>query len=319
MKYSNIPAAKNLVVTLKQWGIKDIIISPGSRNAPLILSFSVDSYFNCYSIVDERSAAFFALGLAQNQQKPCAVVCTSGSALLNYYPAVAEAYYSEIPLLVISADRPPYKIDVGDGQTIRQDYVFDRHIGYSANLKLDVSHATTTIAQFDSGLLEASQDSVEEFNNQETITALQIAWQKKLPVHINIPFEEPLYGTQEYTAAIEDSTKYTDFETSIAVSSDMPEFQKKWRTAKKKMVLVGVNHQTELSEYIIEELANDPTVVVFTETTSNLHHPNFFPSIDSIIFPIEKSEDSDELFKKLQPTILLTFGGLIVSKKLRPF
>ena len=126
--------AQTVVMHCKAKGIKDIVISPGSRNAPLTIGFTEDPYFDCYSIVDERSAAFFALGMAQQWQRPVAVLCTSGSALLNYYPAVAEAFYSTVPLVVISADRPFYKIDVGDGQTIRQDHVFDRHIGYSANL-----------------------------------------------------------------------------------------------------------------------------------------------------------------------------------------
>jgi len=88
------------------------------------------------------------LGIAQQLKEPVAVVCTSGSALLNYYPAIAEAFYSTIPLVVISADRPSYKIDIGDGQTIRQDNVFQRHIGYSANLEQDVSHATDRVGKY---------------------------------------------------------------------------------------------------------------------------------------------------------------------------
>ena len=104
MKYSSIPAAQSVVQHCKCKGIQNIVISPGSRNAPLTIGFTEDTYFQCYSIVDERSAAFFALGIAQQLRKPVAVVCTSGSALLNYYPAVAEAFYSDIPLVVISAD-----------------------------------------------------------------------------------------------------------------------------------------------------------------------------------------------------------------------
>jgi 2-succinyl-5-enolpyruvyl-6-hydroxy-3-cyclohexene-1-carboxylate synthase len=125
MKYSSIPSAQSVVFHCKSRGIKNVVISPGSRNAPLTIGFSNDPYFSCYSIVDERSAAFFALGMAQHLQKPVIAVCTSGSALLNYYPAVAEAFYSDIPLIVISADRPGYKVDIGDGQTIRQESVFE--------------------------------------------------------------------------------------------------------------------------------------------------------------------------------------------------
>ena len=93
MKYSSIPSAQSVVLHCKAKGIRDLVISPGSRNAPLTIGFTSDDYFNCYSMVDERSAAFFALGMAQQLQRPVAVLCTSGSALLNYYPAVAEAFF----------------------------------------------------------------------------------------------------------------------------------------------------------------------------------------------------------------------------------
>ncbi|NKI32101.1 2-succinyl-5-enolpyruvyl-6-hydroxy-3-cyclohexene-1-carboxylic-acid synthase [Muricauda sp. DJ-13] len=317
MKYSAIPSAKNLVLAFKEKGIKDIVISPGSRNAPLILSFTADSFFNCFSIVDERSAAFFALGMAQNQKRPVAVVCTSGSALLNYYPAVAEAYYSDIPLLVVSSDRPPYKIDVGDGQTIRQDNVFDRHIGYSANLKLDVSHATKKIQEYQPDLLQSTQKDVDKFNLKELETALDIALIDMLPVHINIPFEEPLYELQE----LESRPTLLSNRKGLATESKQSfiEFADKWKAASKKMVLVGVNYPNEIDQSLLDILAKDPSVIVFTETTSNLHHPEFFASIDSIIFPIEKSAGQDDLFKNLQPEILLTFGGLVVSKKVKAF
>ena len=138
MIYPKIPLAQTVVQLCKLKNIKHIVISPGSRNAPLTLGFTNDDFFNCYSIVDERCAAFFALGIAQQIKEPTAVVCTSGSALLNYYPAVAEAFYSDIPLIVLSADRPKHLINIGDGQTINQKDVFEKHILFSANLKLDL-------------------------------------------------------------------------------------------------------------------------------------------------------------------------------------
>ena len=97
MTYPKIALAQTVVQICKSKGIEHIIISPGSRSAPLTIGFTKDPFFTCYSIVDERCAAFFALGIAQQIQKPTAVLCTSGSAMLNYYPAVAEAYYSRIP------------------------------------------------------------------------------------------------------------------------------------------------------------------------------------------------------------------------------
>lgn len=106
MSYPKIPLAQSIIEICKAKGLLDIIISPGSRNAPLTIGFVGNKEFNCYSIADERCAAFMAVGMAQQLKRPVAVVCTSGSALLNYYPAVAEAFYSQLPIVIISADRP---------------------------------------------------------------------------------------------------------------------------------------------------------------------------------------------------------------------
>src|SRR6056300_1664861 len=144
-KYPLIPLAQTLVRLCAHHQIERIVICAGSRNAPLTNGFVSDSYFKTYSIVDERAAAFFALGMAQQLNQPVALVCTSGSALLNFYPAIAEAYYSDIPLVVLSADRLPHRIDIGDGQTIRQKNVFSPHVEAEASLLPDVIHATSTL------------------------------------------------------------------------------------------------------------------------------------------------------------------------------
>jgi len=318
MTYSDIPAAQTLILYFKARGVKNIVISPGSRNAPLTISFTKNPFFKCFSIVDERCAAFFAMGMAQHLREPVAVICSSGSALLNFYPAVAEAYYSDIPLIVISADRPSYRIDIGDGQTIRQENVMEKHIGYSANLKQDVSHATETISKYGQHLLGEEQEHVQDYNEREIAKALSVAFDEKYPVHINIPFEEPLYGRVEEPSVqlqnyqlseIVGDMQHEDWETLAAI----------WKSLPRKMVLAGVNHPNALEEEVLQLLAKDPDTVLFTETTSNLHHPEFFESIDSIIAPIEKSKNAAELFNALQPDLLVTFGGLIVSKKIKAF
>lgn len=318
MMYSDIPAAQTLVLYFRSRGVKNIVISPGSRNAPLTISFTKNPFFNCFSIVDERCAAFFAMGMAQHLQEPVAVLCSSGSAMLNFYPAVAEAFYSDIPLIVVSADRPSYRIDIGDGQTIRQENVLEKHIGYSASLKQDVSHATNTISKYGKSLLNESQEEIQNYNEDEMAKALSIAFEEKSPVHINIPFEEPLYGRVE-----EPSVQIQDVGTNLineaSGEENWDELSQTWQSSSRKMVLVGVNQPNALETEILESLAKDSNTVLFTETTSNLHHPEFFESIDSIIAPIEKSEKRDELFKKLQPELLVTFGGLIVSKKIKAF
>ncbi|PIB22987.1 2-succinyl-5-enolpyruvyl-6-hydroxy-3-cyclohexene-1-carboxylic-acid synthase [Maribacter sp. 4G9] len=320
MKYSNIPVAQSIIGHCKANGINNIVISPGSRNAPLTLSFTNDSFFNCYSIVDERCAAFFALGMAQNLRRPVVLVCTSGSALLNYYPAIAEAYYSEIPLVVISADRPSYKIDIGDGQTIRQDYVYHRHIGYSANLRQDLSHSTEKIRRYrptwvESVDLEEGQGIVHAFNQDELNKALSIAIQNNLPVHINVPFEEPLYSVEEMELELPEAVR----PGQEIVGGSLVDFVEIWNKAERKIILVGVNYPDSIAQDILDDIGNDSSVLVFTETTSNLHHEHFFNSIDSILAPIETSNERESLFKDLRPELLITIGGHVVSKKIKAF
>jgi len=262
MKYSNIPSAQTILQHCQAKGIKNVVLSPGSRNAPLTISFTENPYFTCYSVVDERSAGFFALGMAQQLKKPVAVICTSGSALLNYYPAIAEAFYSDIPLVVISADRPPNKIDIGDGQTIRQTNVFENHIGYSANLILDKIGDSS------------QQKSVQEFNDTALNNALNTTIATNTPVHINVPFEEPLYGTvPEMKTQASIVFESTEKGSLFTIKEDLLEV---WQQSKKIMVLVGVNSPNTIEQQVLNTLAEDPRVVVFTETTSNIHHPNFF-------------------------------------------
>ncbi|APQ18539.1 2-succinyl-5-enolpyruvyl-6-hydroxy-3-cyclohexene-1-carboxylic-acid synthase [Maribacter hydrothermalis] len=321
MKYSLIPTAQTVVQHCQANDISNIVISPGSRNAPLTIAFAENPFFSCFSIVDERCAAFFALGMAQQLKKPVVVLCTSGSALLNYYPAIAEAYFSNIPLIVISADRPIYKVGIGDGQTINQKNVYENHIGYSANLKQDVTHSTDKITQYKPDWIKnrdvlTVQNEVQKFNDNELNNVLNTAITGNYPVHINVPFEEPLYKT------IAKLTVHPNIQPIYKKEIQLPSlnFEKNiWNTSKRKMVLVGVNTPNSIAENIILNLANDPSVIVLTETTSNLYHPNFFNSIDSIIAPIELNDANENLFESLKPDVLITFGGLIVSKKVKAF
>ena len=299
MKWPKHDLAQFIIQLCKAKGVKHIVISPGSRNAPLTLGFTNHSFFNCYSIVDERAAAFFALGIAQQTSEAVALICTSGSALLNYYPAVAEAYYTGLPLVVISADRPPHLINVGDGQTIIQPHAFGKHILFEANLKPTQKRFLFGVHHF--------QHKAQHL----ILKALETAQEKMGPVHINVPFDEPLYETVNQPITIKNISRNVATKGHLRLNKST---QKTWQNAKRKLVLVGVNPPDALESSIIEYLANDPSVIVLTETTSNLHHPNFFPSIDQLIAPLKANE-----FKALQPELLLTFGGLIISKKIKAF
>ncbi|MDM1503708.1 2-succinyl-5-enolpyruvyl-6-hydroxy-3-cyclohexene-1-carboxylic-acid synthase [Myroides marinus] len=289
MNYPQIELAQSIIEICKAKNIQHIIISPGSRNAPLTIGFASDPFFTCYSLADERCAAFFGMGIAQQNEFPVALVCTSGSALLNYYPAVAEAFYSQIPMVIISADRPTSKIDIGDGQTIRQRNVYDNHIMYNANL-------------------------TEEANQENDIlinTAINTAIAQKGPVHINAPFEEPLYNTLD---ALTVNPTIIDIEELPQQYIEYDQYIEDYKKAAKKLVLVGVNNPGVLDNSIIEWLANDPSVIVMTETTSNLHHPTYVEHIDRIITTF-----SEEDFLAFQPDILITFGGMVVSKRIKAF
>lgn len=321
MTYPKIPLAQTLVELCKAKSIKHIVISPGSRNAPLTIGFTNNPYFKCYSVVDERCAAFFALGIAQHLQEPTAVLCTSGSALLNYYPAVAEAFYSNIPLIVLSADRPKHLIGVGDGQTINQKNVFENHILYSANLKLDLKDENNIAAEEELPIIKNLEDKLERFlglqkdiqthNEEEINKAINFSIFKKGPVHINIPLDEPLYETVPKLSVAPNVITPPKKENTLD-EYVLKECFDDWNTAAKKMILVGVNPPNQIEKNWLDEIAEDDSVIVFTETTSNLYHKSFFPCIDKMIAPL-----SDEDQKALQPDILLTFGGLIVSKKIK--
>nr|WP_314897041.1 2-succinyl-5-enolpyruvyl-6-hydroxy-3-cyclohexene-1-carboxylic-acid synthase [uncultured Flavobacterium sp.] len=291
MIYPKIPLAQSIIQICLAKGITTIIISPGSRNAPLTIGFVSNPAFECYSIADERAAAFFALGIAQQTKQPVALVCTSGSALLNYYPAFAEAFYSQIPLIVISADRPQSKIDIGDGQTIRQENVFINHSLYNANLNEEVSKA----------------------NDFKINEAIDFALHKKGPVHINAPFEEPLYETVSELSVDVMVNGFANL-NALGTVENISEFATIWNNATKKMILVGVNEPNVINEKTIAALAQDESVIVMTETTSNVNHPSFINNIDTIITPF-----TNEDFEDFRPEILVTFGGMIVSKRIKAF
>ena len=323
MKHSKIPLSQTVVTLCKIHNIKHIVISPGSRNAPLTIGFTHDDFFSCYSIVDERCAAFFALGIAQQTQEPAAVVCTSGSALLNYYPAIAEAFYSHIPVVVLSADRPKRFIGIGDGQTINQKNVYGEHVLYSANLKLDIDTEDKANSKDDLPIFKNLENKLERFigiqkdiqsyNESELHDALTISGLRSGPVHINIPFDEPLYETVEELSISPKPYKLQNKREKVE-EFEIESLLDIWHNAKRKMILVGVLAPNSIEEKWLEELADDDSVIVFTETTSNIRYKDIFPGIDKIIAPLEEEE-----FESLQPEILMTFGGLIVSKKIKAF
>lgn len=288
--YPNNSLAQLIVSELIHAEIAHVVISPGSRNAPLIIGLNGVNEIQKFSIADERSAAFFALGIAQQTKKPVALVCTSGSALLNYYPAVAEAYYNQIPLVVISADRPKHLIDVGDGQTIRQENVFQNHCLENVNLPMDAVNSVASKVR----------------------NAIHLANSKRGPIHINVPFDEPLYEVTDQKLKYEVRSVSKDGENLFEELPNLNEYVNIWNNSNKKIVLVGSYDPDDVLQRQLEELVDDPSVLVMIENTANVGHLKFINSIDKLIFPFEADE-----IENFRPDVLLTLGGMIVSKKIK--
>ena len=210
MKYSTIPSAQSIIKHCKAKGVSNIIISPGSRNAPFIISFTNNSYFNCYSIVDERSAGYFALGISQQKNKPVAIICTSGTATLNYAPAIAESYYQNVPLLVLTADRQQNGLEIGDGQSINQKGLFQN------------------FCENNYSLVEDENDN-SKMNSALIQEAFYELTQNNKTVHLNIQLSEPLYDTIELKP-IEKCPSHEEMESFLGISTKAEAFIEKWNS-----------------------------------------------------------------------------------------
>ena len=286
----------DLVQIAFQKGIRHIVFSSGSRNAPLIIAFNEHGGFATYSVHDERSAAFIALGMAQQTGETVALVCTSGSATLNYSPAIAEAYYQRIPLLVITADRPLEWIDQGEGQTMKQHNIYANFIKESFEIFQETTHP------------DEIWYNTRMFN--EAINLCRIP--PFGPVHVNLPLREPLYQ-RDYNFS-EVAVKIIDNISPVPHLSDseIGSLAEKWNAAKSKMILTGVIPYDPELKNLIRELAADPSVIVLTETTSNLYDDTFINNIDRFIMSLKSEEENH-----FKPDVLLTFGSHVVSKKIK--
>ncbi|WP_185853305.1 2-succinyl-5-enolpyruvyl-6-hydroxy-3-cyclohexene-1-carboxylic-acid synthase [Blattabacterium cuenoti] len=295
--YSNKKVVQSLGEILKKKSIFNIIISPGSRNAPIIIHFTQYKDFQTYSIVDERCAGFFALGIAQQIRKPVVISCTSGSAVVNYYPAVTEAFYQKIPLILVTADRPKEIIDIFEGQSIHQENIFQKHVETSVQLTEDESQ---------SGIW---------YNEKLMNESINKCILKNKPIHINIPFSEPLYKTTNQLQVKPKIIKTIPVRNCcIETSKSYKKEQYIWKKYKRKMILLGLHYPEKNMEKILRELSLDPSIVILTETTSHVYGKLFFSNIDQLIFNMNVKE-----WISLKPHILLTTGINIISKKIKFF
>ncbi|MBX7052482.1 MAG: 2-succinyl-5-enolpyruvyl-6-hydroxy-3-cyclohexene-1-carboxylic-acid synthase [Flavobacteriales bacterium] len=286
---------QDFVSLLTAHGIEHVIITPGSRNAPFSISLLNYPGITSHSIVDERSAGFVALGMAQQLSKPVVLICTSGTAALNFAPAIAEAYYQRIPLLIITADRPMEWIDQGEGQSIRQR---DLHRNYVK--------ASCEIAE------EAHDGDLVWYNVRVMDEAIRLCTEGVPgPVHINFPLRESLYKTVDNHDRNVKMIRTAATEISIH-PDELKVVKTRLAQSKKVMVLAGqLPDQPELESYLTTFAQRD-NVIVFTEAHSNLSSDTFITTIDRLIMGFDKEKK-----KYILPDILITIGRNIISRKIK--
>jgi 2-succinyl-5-enolpyruvyl-6-hydroxy-3-cyclohexene-1-carboxylate synthase len=285
----------NFIDVLARKGVKNALISPGSRNAPLTIALVRHPEINTKSISDERSAAFVALGMAQNLHQPVAICCTSGSAAYNYAPAVAEAFFQEIPLIILTADRPKEWIHQHDGQTIYQTDIFGKHVKQSFEIGADYSHP----------------DAV--WHIERTINhAINLAnTEPRGPVHINIPLREPFYPTEN-----EEITFDSEFRNIDLLQTEKNLSKETWRDLMNqfqdfdKILIAGGQQEgnAELTK-VLKNLQDEFQVVCLGDSISNLG----FEAISKHDIFLQADDEN------LKPELLITFGKSFISKGLKTF
>ena len=249
---------------------------------------------SCISLVDERSAAYFALGQSLETKKPTVLICTSGTAALNYAPAVSEAFYQHVPLLVITADRPPEWIGQQDNQAIQQNNIFEKNIKATYLLPVEITNHDE--------LWYVHRIVNEAF--YKTVSA------NHGPVHINVPLREPLY--EKLPEASENVRIILKEEPEIRVPGNS-KLAAAWQAANSVMVIAGQLPPDEEMLKAIQRLSADPRVVVIAEPVSNLHE-------EAVVANPEVVFNSKTNYPvKAIPELVVYFGGQVVSKKIKLF
>ncbi|MCM1137074.1 MAG: 2-succinyl-5-enolpyruvyl-6-hydroxy-3-cyclohexene-1-carboxylic-acid synthase [Muribaculum sp.] len=276
-------------------GVTQVVLSPGSRNTPLVIALTRREELKCHVVIDERSAAFIALGIGIQTGKPVAMVCTSGTALLNYAPAVAEAFYRQVPLVVISADRPQEWIDQDDSQTLWQQDALAPYVKRRCDMNAHLN--------FPNGEWVCNR-----LINDVLIEATSM---RRGPVHINIRLDAPLNRVTEY--AVDESrvvkTIYPKEEISTAKAREIGCMI---ASPRKVLVVAGFHEPDEQLNRVLIKVAKLPNVVVLTETIANLHSPSFINRIDATLCRMNSEEK-----KALSPDVVITLGGALVSHHIK--
>lgn len=278
-------------------GVRDVVCSPGSRNAPLLIAAAARKELRKHVVIDERSAAFMALGMSGVGRKPVALVCTSGTALLNYGPAIAEAFYQRVPLIVISADRPEQWIDQDDSQTLRQFEAFSNYVKKSYELP--------AWGDDDSEL----QWYANRIANDAVIEATS---RRKGPVHINVRIGEPIGGKSVSERRL---PRIIDLVGADVVADSEAVRRLALRLVGRKVMFVaGFMRPDVRMQKAASEFCSLPGVAVMAETLANLHLGPYASAVDSVLTAYPE-QDLD----RMAPEIVISVGGALVSRKLKEY
>lgn len=297
--YSNKENVNILTSLLLEYGVSDAVVCPGSRNAPIVHNLSVCEAIRCRPVTDERSAAFYALGLAIATRRPTVVCVTSGSALLNVMPAVAEAAYQHVPLVVISADRPQQWIDQLDGQTIPQSDALGRFVRKAVQLP------------------EPHNDEERWLCRRLVNEAMHLATCRQgAPVHINVPISEPLFEFS--TEQLPQLSRFNNIKRAAIndASMDMPDA---FHDATRPMIVIGQLAHGTVSHETIRSLSEK--YVVMSEPLSNPSYMTIhFDEVIRYIVSDNSSINDDEDDKTAYyPDYVIYVGDTLVSKPARRF
>lgn len=303
---TGIDNAREILDVLEARGVRTFFISPGSRNTPLLIGLDARKSIRKFIINDERTAAFAALGYSLASQEPSALVCTSGTAMYNYSPAIAEAYYQHVPLIVITADRPAQWIDQDDSQTLRQYGAIDKIVKRSFDIHADAGAGSKCT----SNLFDTEK---EWYVNRVANEAVTIATSPTCgPVHINMQFADPLNVITDHTPRNIRIVETMRGENKLS-KQELHQLAK--RIADKRILVVaGYMPPCHSLNRALARFSSLPNVAVMCETISNLHLGAESFMIDSLLTQITKEE-----LITIRPDVTITIGGALVSRMLKEF
>ena len=313
--FSNKENINILTSLLLEYGVSDAVVCPGSRNAPIVHNLSQCQSIRCHPVTDERSAGFYALGIAQATQRPTVVCVTSGTALLNLAPAVAEAYYQHVPLVVVSADRPVQWIDQLDGQTLPQPDALGRFVRKAVSLPEPHVASVSSGEGLEAAGKGALSDGDKRLDEERWMCrrlvneALHAATcRQPAPVHINVPITEPLFAFD--VAELPVAKRFRQME-KVSFLNQQRQLFERFFSADRPMIVIGQMAYGIISPETIRSLSQH--YVVMAEPLSNLHYQTIH--FDEAVRVVESLDQNESL--QYVPDYIIYIGDTLVSKPTR--